>query len=183
MRARLAAAGPTALCDRLGEKQVRYEKFSSMTAALLARKGEAVPSVVAGQIGPKGIEPVSGKNFAQPLKQPKTRAQTKQNAPVPHRARRAAPGVVAGTKRRIMLTLTNEEFERIGIAAVKRNVSRQQLARDALFAYLSAMALEYEDCSLPIRLTPMIATCRVPPLSRVKLGIGWSRGVARDAEQ
>ena len=40
----------------------------------------------------------------------------------------------------------------------------------------------YED-TLPIRLTPMTATCRVPPLSRVKLGIGWSRGVARDAEQ
>ena len=37
--------------------------------------------------------------------------------------------------------------------------------------------------TLPIRLTPMTATCRVPPLSRVKLGIGWSRGVARDAEQ
>ncbi len=37
--------------------------------------------------------------------------------------------------------------------------------------------------SFPIRLTPMTATCRVPPLSRVKLGIGWSRGVARDAEQ
>ena len=36
---------------------------------------------------------------------------------------------------------------------------------------------------LPIRLTPMTATCRVRPLSRVKLGIGWSRGVARDAEQ
>ena len=36
---------------------------------------------------------------------------------------------------------------------------------------------------LLIRLTPMTATCRVPPLSRVKLGIGWSRGVARDAEQ
>ena len=37
--------------------------------------------------------------------------------------------------------------------------------------------------SLPIRLTPMTTTCRVPPLSRVKLGIGWSRRVARDAEQ
>ena len=39
------------------------------------------------------------------------------------------------------------------------------------------------DRNLPIRLTPMTATYRVPPLSRVKLGIGWSRGVARDAEQ
>ena len=40
-----------------------------------------------------------------------------------------------------------------------------------------------QERPLPIRLTPMTATCRVPPLSRVKLGIGWSRGVARDAEQ
>ena len=40
-----------------------------------------------------------------------------------------------------------------------------------------------EELGLPTRLTPMTATCRVPPLSRVKLGIGWSRGVARDAEQ
>ncbi len=45
------------------------------------------------------------------------------------------------------------------------------------------MAEQSEDYCLPIRLTPMTATCRVPPLSLVKLGIGWSRGVARDAEQ
>ena len=44
-------------------------------------------------------------------------------------------------------------------------------------------AEELKQRLLPIRLTPMTATCRVPPLSRVKLGIGWSRGVARDAEQ
>ena len=51
---------------------------------------------------------------------------------------------------------------------------------------LGAMGFEVvfpDQHSLPIRLTPMTATCRVPPLSRVKLGIGWSRGVARDAEQ
>ena len=45
------------------------------------------------------------------------------------------------------------------------------------------IVLGLEVSSLPIRLTPMTATYRVPPLSRVKLGIGWSRGVARDAEQ
>ena len=32
--------------------------------------------------------------------------------------------------------------------------------------------------TLPIRLTPTPTTFRVPPLSRVKLGIGWSRGKA-----
>ena len=45
------------------------------------------------------------------------------------------------------------------------------------------IATKHKVHPLPIRLTPMTATCRVPPLSRVKLGIGWSRGVARDAEQ
>ena len=118
-----------------------------MTAALLARKGEAAPSVVAGQIGPKGIELVSAKSFVQALNRPKTQALAKQDTTVPHSAPRATPGVVAGTKRRVMLTLTIEEFERVGIAAVKRNVTRQQFARDALFAYLSAMALEHEDCA------------------------------------
>ena len=58
-------------------------------------------------------------------------------------------------------------------------VAPLRIARDET-ASLQAQIDEYR---LPIRLTPMTATCRVPPLSRVKLGIGWSRGVARDAEQ
>ena len=36
-----------------------------------------------------------------------------------------------------------------------------------------ALLERLERPSLPIRLTPMTAACRVPPLSRVKLGIGW----------
>ena len=55
--------------------------------------------------------------------------------------------------------------------------------RAVIYARVSSKEQEKEGYSLPIRLTPMTATCRVPPLSRVKLGIGWSRGVARDAEQ
>lgn len=123
-----------------------YEKFASMTAALLVRKGETAPSVIAGQIGPKGIEPVSSKSIVQPLMRLETQLEPSNSMPenrAPQTGAARRTGLVAGTKRRVMLTLTNEEFERIGIAAVKRNVSRQQLAREALFAYLSAMALEY----------------------------------------
>ena len=47
----------------------------------------------------------------------------------------------------------------------------------------SCRVIPWEERTLPIRLTPMTATCRVPPLSRVEFGIGWSGGVARDAEQ
>ena len=57
------------------------------------------------------------------------------------------------------------------------------IEKDRLDAEQAKEQAVKEEQSLPIRLTPMTATCMVPPLSRVKLGIGWSRGVARDAEQ
>ena len=44
--------------------------------------------------------------------------------------------------------------------------------------YLAVGKIDVDDVCLPIRLTPTPTTCRVPPLSRVKLGIGWSRGKA-----
>ena len=55
-------------------------------------------------------------------------------------------------------------------------------ARETLHRIQSRDVSTFNE-TLPIRLTPMTATCRVPPLSRVKLGIGWARGAARDAEQ
>ncbi len=64
---------------------------------------------------------------------------------------------------------------------VSQTISAQSLAHAGFGLKLTRSEREVD--SLPIRLTPMTATCRVPPLSRVKLGIGWSRGVARDAEQ
>ena len=56
-----------------------------------------------------------------------------------------------------------------------------QFAQDVRIVLASADFSK--ELTLPIRLTPMTATCRVPPLSRVEFGIGWSGGVARDAEQ
>nr|TFG51278.1 MAG: hypothetical protein E4H34_06465 [Hyphomicrobiales bacterium] len=117
-----------------------------MTAALLARKGEAAPSAVAGHIGPKGIEPAVRETLLRSAPQVTDAKQLKRNASPSRPLNRAAPGLVAGTKRRVVLTLTNEEFERIGIAAVKKNITRQQLARDALFTYLTAIAPNYESC-------------------------------------
>ena len=77
--------------------------------------------------------------------------------------------------------LNNRELDLILVPIVKKSSSKNSLRlydEDLFF-------IDHVDNpqSLPIRLTPMTATCRVPPLSRVKLGIGWSRGVARDAEQ
>ena len=86
-----------------------------------------------------------------------------------------------------------EEFEEeLAVVAAPEEESVEELAEvvtEEDFAGVEELA-EFEtaaggeeELTFPIRLTPMTATCRVPPLSRVKLGIGWSRGVARDAEQ
>ena len=123
-----------------------YEKFSAMTSALLVRKGQAAPSVVAAHIGPKGIEPVVRETLLQPLQPAVAMPQATNNVSGKHIGHKT-PGLVAGTKRRVVLTLTNEEFERIGIAAVKRNVTRQQLAREALFTYLTAILPDFENCA------------------------------------
>ena len=64
-----------------------------------------------------------------------------------------------------------------------RDAEGKTLDADADLGRFAVAVADGVDAILPIRLTPMTATCRVPPLSRVKLGIGWSRGVARDAEQ
>ena len=84
--------------------------------------------------------------------------------------------------------ITRKEFSRmyknvVGGAVPARSaklLSEAEIIRDRV---VNGKRVAEKDHFLPIRLTPMTATCRVPPLSRVKLGIGWSRGVARDAEQ
>ncbi len=51
--------------------------------------------------------------------------------------------VAADSIRRCTLRLTPCEYERLGIIAVKRNTSRQQILRLAIEEYLAAIELEY----------------------------------------
>ena len=75
-----------------------------------------------------------------------------------------------------------QENEVRGYFALVIDLTERRKAEEALRKSEDRL-VDVVECILPIRLTPMTATFRVPPLSRVKLGIGWSRGVARDAEQ
>ena len=75
------------------------------------------------------------------------------------------------------------EFPSMTVRENLMMVPAGQSGERLLSAWFRPAQVAEEERTLPIRLTPMTATCRVPPLSRVKLGIGWSRGVARDAEQ
>ncbi len=111
-----------------------------MTSALLARKGEAAPSLVAGQRVPREIETGTRKGKKRTPKQVDVPAQSNKKASSKRRTKRSAQSAAA-TRRRVFVTLSKEEFERVETAAGKRKVTPQKLARDALFAYLSAMKL------------------------------------------
>ena len=121
-----------------------YGKFAPVTSALLARKGEAAPSVVTAQIGPGGITPVRVGFFGTPAPAESQTRKTPDETPAPPRRN---PGMARGEKRRVVLTLTQDEYERLGIAAVKMNLTRSEFAREALFQFLWQTARDHQNCA------------------------------------
>jgi hypothetical protein len=108
---------------------VNSAKFASITPDLVVRKGEAKPwpqqeaAVRAPRIA-------SHADDEDPL-------ETDDIAHDPH-----APVGQDGTKR-CSFRLTPCEYERLGIIAVKRNTSRQQILRRAVEEFLAAIESEY----------------------------------------
>ncbi len=100
-------------------------RFAPITASLLARKGEAIPSAPKQSFAwlhePLPAEP------PQPVVEP---------API--------FAMEPGEKpHRIMVALSAREYEALGIAAVKKNTTRHQIARHAMDAYFGALAREF----------------------------------------
>ena len=127
-------------------------KFASVTATLLARKGDAAPSLSTlparpslfadgeAPFPPPPARPIGG----QPLERPAA-----QNHPQPMSLRAAskpAPSPPAqdhaDRPRRIVVTLSAEEFERLGIAAIKKDCTRHAVVHAALEAYFHQLASE-----------------------------------------
>lgn len=111
-------------------------RFTPITSNLLARKGDAVPSTTS-----------SDGNVSKFW----TRADTHNPSPPPAESPQAAlapPAPPATAKpHKIMVTLTASEFEKLGIAAVKKGVTRHQVVRDALDLHLDRLKREYGGCS------------------------------------
>ena len=104
-------------------------RFAPITSSLLARKGDAMPS---------GAKPsLFWTRTAEP---PPVVADVSSPAPLP-------PGPPDTAKpHRMMVTLTSGEFERLGIAAVKKGVTRHQVVRTALDMHLERLKREYGGC-------------------------------------
>jgi hypothetical protein len=105
-------------------------KYASVTAGLLARKGEAQPW---NHTGVPETEKIS-----LPW-----RTYTPEMAEAPEIA--APPEkVAASTKEKsCAIRMSAHDYERLGILAVKSDSTRQQLLKDALTQFLAAKARDY----------------------------------------
>lgn len=104
-------------------------KFASITPDLVVRKGDARPWPQ-HEAAARSARMVAAGEDEDPL-------ETDDIVPDPH-----APVAHDGI-RRCSLRMTPCEYERLGIVAVKRNTSRQQILRQAVEEYLAAIELEY----------------------------------------
>ena len=104
-------------------------KFAPITSSLLARKGDAFPSAMA-------VKPS--------LFWARDEAPPPIDRPVPAIV---PPGPPQTAKpHRMLVALTASEFEKLGIAAVKKGVTRHQIVRTALDLHLERLKREYGGC-------------------------------------
>jgi len=97
------------------------QRFAPLTSGLFARKGDAAPSAPKPSL------------FWTREPPPKTELPPQPPPPIdrPHR---------------MMVTLSPSEYERLGIAAVKKGVTRHQILRIALDAHMDRLKREYGGC-------------------------------------
>ena len=104
-------------------------KFASITSSLLARKGEAAPWHETGRI------PLAWRSDGVP-----TMVATSKIPPPPPPSPRAM--------KRCTVRLSQDDYERLGLMAVKKDITRQQLLQAALTEVLAGMAKDFtQSCA------------------------------------
>jgi len=142
-------------------------KFASLTSGLLVRKGEAAPSpIIAGPIASGSARsfvhaservevPVSIQGHSPGWREgPKRPPASERHSPPPRidTPERPAREIALHSDhpdkpRRLMVMLTPEEYEMLGIIGVKKEVTRHQLLRIAFDEYLVQLVEEFgEGC-------------------------------------
>ena len=116
---------------------MRQGKFAPITAVLLARKGEARPwdydRMEAGE-PPNGFFPP--RPAAPPMHE--EHANDAAPAPLPFALSQTGDGM-----RRVTLRLSQTDYERLGLIAAKRDITRQRLLHQMLHDFLASAAHEY----------------------------------------
>ncbi|HET7084000.1 MAG TPA: hypothetical protein VFI23_04460 [Rhizomicrobium sp.] len=122
-------------------------KFASITASLLARKGEAQPW---NQAGPPLALAEAGSEARPERAERAVEARVEAEISYPWRHREAhgapPPPPPPAKEKSCMLRMSAHDFERLGILAIKTGSSRAQLLKDAVQEFLANRADEY-GCS------------------------------------
>jgi hypothetical protein len=113
--------------------------FAPLTANLFARKGEALPSAT----------PTKPALFW-------TRATSEALPPI---AEPAPPATPTEKPHRFTIVISQQDFERLGIAAVKKGVTRHQIVRTALDTHMDRLKREYGGCGCMATGGPCGAGC------------------------
>jgi hypothetical protein len=115
--------------------QMSSGKFASVTASLLARKGEGQPWMQGGMQG----------GAAAPARMPLAwRNEGHNDVRSDVRVAPAAPPPPPPVKdKSCAVRMSLHDFERLGILAVKTGVTRQALLKDALAQFLAAKAQDF----------------------------------------
>ena len=114
-------------------------KFAPMTASLLVRKGAAAPSDLLGPSGhvtnpyaaPRGDHP----HDTQTAFAPRLHLRHVTKEPEAH--------PLHEHERRIMVWIRPEDLERLEIAAIKKGVTRHEIASKAIDTYLRGLAEDF----------------------------------------
>jgi hypothetical protein len=118
---------------------MRQGKFAPVTAALLARKGEARPwGYDRAEAAP---EPHAG-FFPSHATAPHPLHEEHANDAAPSPVAFAFPQTNDGM-RRLTLRVSQRDYERLGLIAAKRDVTRQRLLHQMLDDFLAGAAHEY----------------------------------------
>jgi hypothetical protein len=128
-------------------------KFASLTASLLVRKGEAMPSPI---VPTKAIPFPGGRDRKPGAKQKPDKENSQsgallfdQSAAVREQKPRKAERETASSPeqsekmRRLMVKLSSTEYATLGLIAVKKGTTRHHLLRMAFDEYLSLLVDEY----------------------------------------
>ena len=141
-------------------------KFAQITASILARKGEAMPSLIDGETfslpDVRAAEPRPAPRIAEPRPSPRIAepphiswaselghafvADITSGKQLPKKTRRKGSRAATdpGTKK-LFLKVSAGENERLEIAAVKLGTTRNELLKNAVLSYLDQLTREFEN--------------------------------------
>jgi hypothetical protein len=116
-------------------------KYASITAGLLARKGEAQPWNHTGTLAGTPAAMPESESISLPWRTYTPEMETSGMGTPQTLA--ASPPLPPAREKSCAIRMSAHDYERLGILAVKSDSSRQQLLKDALAQFLAARARDY----------------------------------------